>query len=229
MDTELPLKQITAVLNLFDAKGMTHERMTEILKSGILADVCDGDALLNNRLNVRIALGLEMDLEKPFILTMDYNQLRRTLSNAGSRVWGSRFYWINPDTADPRNTLIVGEGIDRVEAKVFRFDESFSLDEIFQGIATADKSRPWQSARLEHLCALGQLKGEDENNLSGITALGSKWMGHWSMSSEKKPCYPCTTMIGQQERLGISYHNDGFERWKWHGRYLGFRPLTEQV
>ncbi len=68
MDTTMNSRQLQSFLRLLEDKGVNVERSTTVLASGVLADVFDRDAKLDNREAVRAALGLGPLVTSPIIL-----------------------------------------------------------------------------------------------------------------------------------------------------------------
>ncbi len=60
METTITSGQLAATLRLLEDKRVTPERYSQILSSGVLADMLDANAKLDNREAVRAALGFEV-------------------------------------------------------------------------------------------------------------------------------------------------------------------------
>lgn len=88
-----------------------------------------------------------------------------------------------------------------VECRIFHFDQIIGSREAARLIAGADNKRPWKSARIDHLLALGQKYPHLQRQFP-ITALGT------------------TFKIAGLPQVACLHHGDGPKRYvilRWHG------------
>lgn len=165
METTHTSQQLMAFLKLLDAKKMTHDRFTSLLGSGILADVLDSDADLDNREAVRTALNLGVLVSDIFRFTVDYNQSLEVMIAAGQYDWKS-------DDITAKRFSIEGSGIVECEAHYFHFNCSIFSKNAIKGIKATDSGNPWMPAKIEHMLSHGKTFPEEQRKFQ-IIGLGS--------------------------------------------------------
>lgn len=149
MNTTMSSKQIQEFLNLAEQKGLTPERMTTVLSSGILADVLDAGADLSNREVFRRAIGLDVIFPETIILEVNYGESLEEMVGAG------KYDYCNGDiTADRFD--VSGKGIVRFEAKLIHPNRNVSYDDVVAKIKAIDVVNPWMPSKIEHLLAFGK-------------------------------------------------------------------------
>ncbi len=158
MNTTMSTKQLQSLLDLAEQKGLTPERMTVILASGVLADVLDAGALLSNRGAVRRALGLG-PLE--FQITVDYTLDLAAMIAAG------KYDYVNPDIM-AGSFPIKGEGKRELTAQLVHFNRVISSDDVEKELS----KKGLRPATIEELLAFGATFPEVQRRFP-IIALGS--------------------------------------------------------
>lgn len=162
MNTTITDDQMTKLfVELFRQKGVNPERVQQILKTGILADVLDPEADLTDREGVRGALKLGKLLPEKFTLEVDYDKSLEEMIAAG------RYDWKNSDiTAD--RFPVKGKGKKKAEVELVHFNRDISSED---AIAEMDKLglRP---ATIEELLAFGAANPDIQRKFP-IVALGS--------------------------------------------------------
>lgn len=154
--------QLQELLEIIKQKGTTTERLNQLLKSGVLADVLDPAARLDRKA-VRKALKLDVGATEIFTLTVDYDLGLWGMVEAGdySSV-ALQIEWFK----------IKGQGIHHFEARLIHFNRAMFPKVILSEIASLDPANPWSPGKIEHLLALGDQYPEEQCK-HYITALGS--------------------------------------------------------
>lgn len=151
MDTVMTDRQLVKLVETMRQKEMTPARLSQILSSGILADVMDPTADLTTRPQVQKALGIVGD---PRIITVLYQQ------SLGEMMIRCNFDEIHPDITAERCPFAFG-GVTQFEAVCPKFGQSSYL------------GRPWFEGRIEHLLAFAGIYPE-EQVVGPILCLGSE-------------------------------------------------------
>lgn len=205
MDTIFTDGQLTKAIETMRQKGMTPERFNRLLSSGIFADICDRNACLDDRDSVRRALRLDGALFENFVLSVDYNRSLEYMIAVGN------YDWKNQDVT-VKKFSIVGNGVERFEAKIFHFDRTTQSQDNVDAI----KAGGFEPGKIEHLLAFGEKYPEEQWEYS-IIGLGSvAEVGSYRM-------VPKLDMHHAGRRLGISWW-DGV--WLNFCRFLAVRKLS---
>ncbi|MCX6819809.1 MAG: hypothetical protein NT019_00760 [Candidatus Adlerbacteria bacterium] len=210
MDTMMTSGQLALQMKLFDEKGMTPDRWQQILASGIFADLCDKDAVLDRTaIRAALKLGVAMPTDT-FTLDVDYG---RTLEDM---VAFGRYDWTNSDITAKRFPL-KGAGMGKVtvyaEARLFHFDRDISSEKVVEAM----KAEGWEPALIEHLLAFGE-KYPEEQRKYPIIGLGSvAQIGDFRY-------VPCLGRFGRGRNLRLRWWGRG-----WYGgcRFLAVRPVVK--
>ncbi|MEK7185267.1 MAG: hypothetical protein AAB726_01465 [Patescibacteria group bacterium] len=165
MNTTMSSRQIQTFLDLAEQKGLTPDRMTMILSSGVLADVLDAGADFSNREAVRQALKLGLLLPESIILMVDCGMDLEAMIAAG------HYDWKNDDITAKRFP-ISGKGIVEFEAKLVYPNRDISSDDAEAMIKALDPTNPWESGKIEHLLSFAA-KFPEEQRKYPIVGLGS--------------------------------------------------------
>ncbi len=211
--TTMTSRQFQAILALAEQKGLTAERTTAILKSGILADVFDHEADLSDRPAVRNALRLGAIKPDTFILTVDYGTQERP-RNLEEMICAGLYGLRNMEVHEG-NFPIRGDGKQSYEAKLFHFNYQISSSQAEREIKASDLANPWKSARIEHLLAFGE-KFPDEQRKYSVISLGS------SAGLNADQHVPCLRMQGSERQLSIGWRGNG---WAPQYRFLAIRRI----
>lgn len=200
--------QALQILKIFKDQNLSTEHLEKVLRSGILTDVLDPQAVLD-RDAVRKALTLGAIVPEIFTLQVDYSRRLNQMIQVGHY----------DDVDVHRNVLlgqysITGSGVVSVEARFFRFDGSRTRESMVKWI----EDEGWRPACIEHLLAFGE-KYPDEQRRFSITAIGS------TVSFEGGPWSPqlrCRGANGRRWRVLSSTPSDGGAD---HHRFLAVRPI----
>lgn len=165
MNTTMSTRQVQSFLELAEQKGLTPDRMTTILSSGVLADVLDVGADFSNREAVRTALKLGALLPETIILTIDFGQDLEAMIAAGN------YNWRNNDITAARFP-VKGKGIVEFEVKLVHLNRDISSDAAETHIRTVDMTNPWEPGKIEHVLAFGKQFPEEQRKYP-IVGLGS--------------------------------------------------------
>ena len=153
--------QALHALNLIQAKDPSLERLDALYGSGILSDLLDPAACLDDRSAIRIALKLGVAMPEQIVLSVDYGQSLEQMIAAGN------YDWTNSDITAKRFSP-KGEGTEQFEAKIFHFDRNISSEAAVEAIKVAG----WEPGKIEHLLAFGA-KYPEEQRKYPIIGLGS--------------------------------------------------------
>jgi hypothetical protein len=153
--------QALQALNLINAKEPSLERLDALYASGILSDLLDPAACLDDRNAIRAALKLGVALPESTTLSVDYSRSLEAMIAAGN------YDWTNSDITAKR-FLVAGSGIEQFEIKLFHFDRPMSSETAVETI----KAAGWEPGQIEHLLAFGE-KYPQEQRKYPIIALGS--------------------------------------------------------
>ena len=209
MDTIFTDGQLTKFIETMRQKNMTPERFNGLLGSGILADVLDPNACLDNRDAVRIALKLGAVMPENIPLSIDYSQSLEQMIAAG------HYDWVNSDIT-PKRFKLEGKGVIEFETRVIHFNRSISSEDAIEAIKHINTENPLEPAKIEHLLAFGA-KYPEEQRKYPIIGLGSV------AEVDGDRYVPCLGQGGAGRGLSL-YWWDG----DWDGgcRFLAVRKLS---
>ncbi len=209
MNTTMSSRQVQSFLDLAEQKGLTPDRMTIVLSSGVLADVLDVGADLSNRGAFRKAIGLGEFLPESIVLTVDYSTGLEAMIAAG------RYDWRNSDIT-PERFPISGTGIVKFEARLIHPDRDISSDDAEAQIRALDPQNPWEPGKIEHLLSFGA-KFPKEQRKRPIVGLGS-------VARVDGCCdVPCLDRDGSERGLHLLWGGDG---WDAVSRFLAVREVS---
>jgi len=205
---------------LMEQKGVTFKRFERIFASGLLADMLEPDANLDNRKGVREALKLgplprgdQNVATAGTAIMVDYSLTLEQMMAAG------KFDWLNNDINSDQFP-IQGEGQVGYEVKLFHFNENVSSQDAEKKIKEADTASPWEPGRIEHLLAFGTRYPEEQRK-HPILALGS--VGNATFFGKRNVPYLYRRVTGR------SLHLDWWSN-EWHPFYhfLAVRKKNSQ-
>ena len=153
--------QALQALRLIHAKDPSLERLDALYRSGILSDLFDPNACLDDRNAVRTALKLGVVLPESMTLSVDYGCSLEQMIVAG-------YYDCGYHNITAKRFPMIGNGVEQFEVKIFHFGRSLRLKEIISAICSAG----WDKGEIEHLLAFGKKYPEEQRKRS-IIALGS--------------------------------------------------------
>ena len=137
------------LLQLWEQKGMTPERLQEILTHGILADVFDPTAVLPDREELCMLLQLGRLVPELIILAVDYGLTLEQMIDAGNYNWKN-------DNLNAKNFKITGTGNDEWEFDLVDPKCNISSEDALKLLEhDSDPANPWIVGQTEHLLALG--------------------------------------------------------------------------
>ncbi len=208
-DNSYTTHQLMKLAGLMEQKGVTFKRFERVFASGLLADIFEPDANLNNRKGVREALklaplqpGEHVVAPAENTILVDYNLTLEQMIAAG------KFDWLNNDI-NSNQFPVKGEGLVNYEVRLFEFNEVISSQDAEKRIEEADPANPWEPARIEHLLAFGT-KYPEEQRKHPILALGS--VGNASFFGKRNVPYLYRRVTGR------SLHLDWWSN-EWHPFY----------
>ena len=91
--------------------------------------------------------------------------------NFDKMVAAGRYTWVSRDVA-AEFFPASARGMVECEARLFHFDRSGSSEEVVRRIRQADRDRPWEAGKWEHVLAIGAQHPEEQTK-SPIPGLGS--------------------------------------------------------
>ncbi len=210
-DTTYTTHQLMKLAELMEQKGITLKRFERIYTSGLLADIFEPEADLDNRNGVRAALKLgalaprgdqNIATAAGSAIVVDYSMTLEQLIAAG------KFDWLNNDINSDQFP-VKGEGKAEYETKLFQFDGNISSENAVIKIKEFDPANPWEPAKIEHLLAFGS-KYPDEQRKHPILALGS--VGNPTFFGKRNVPYLYRRVTGR------SLHLDWWSN-EWHPFY----------
>ena len=160
MNTTMSSGNLQSFLRLLDDKGVTPEKFTSVLSSGMLADIFESGASLDKRDALRETLGLS---PLRFEFEVDYDLSFEEMVAAGHYDWRN-------DNLNERNFPIKGKGKKRFEGKLFA--ANCSSEEGIKHILAEDQVKPWKPGETEHILAFG-VAFPDVQRKTPVVALGS--------------------------------------------------------
>ncbi|MEK7613242.1 MAG: hypothetical protein AAB449_03820 [Patescibacteria group bacterium] len=196
--------QAFQALNLIHAKDPSSERLDALYGSGILSDLLDPAACLD-RDSIRKALKLGAVTPEQLTLSVDYGRSLDQMIAAGNYDWKS-------DDITAEKFLVVVNGVEQFEARIFHFDSTMP-----SGVAVeAIKAAGFEPGKIEHLLSFGE-KYPEEQRKYPIIALGSVA----EVNGNRYVSYLCR--FDARRSLDIRWW--GFD---WSGRYrfLAVRKLS---
>ncbi len=146
----LSTKLLAKLFSLLEEKGVGTDRLHRILGSGVLADVFDSKAVLNNRSAIRNALALSslhVSCSKPFALTVDYQSVKSS---------GIKYL-----PAEHKNMSAAYRSVQDMEvveylACLIGFNYPVQIYDVLAEIAKYEDLNSWRPGRFEHLVAYSQ-------------------------------------------------------------------------
>lgn len=194
--------QLKKFIELLEQKGVTPERFQTVLRSGILSDVFEEKATLDNRYDVRLALGLGPLTSEPIVLIIDYSQTFEQMIAAGCYEWKN-------DNITAERFPIKGKGTVEFEAVLFHFSKGIWSEDAKKQIEQAG----YEVGKIEHILSFGAKYPEEQRKFS-IVGLGS-------VGEVSQLC-----MVGGSKRgLGRGWWNGV---WGANYRFLGVRKKVSQ-
>jgi len=222
MNNTITSPQLAKLVEIMDQQKTSPERFQKIVASGILTDVFEPDAQLDNREGVRQALKVasalgqsnEGVLQKEIVIEVDYAMTLEQMIVAGN------YDWINSD-CNTEQFSPAGEGRMEYEAKLFHFDHSVYSETVVDKTKGADTSNAWEPGKIEHLLAFGA-KYPDEQREHPIVGLGS--VTNSKVFGRRSVPYLYRRTVGR------SLHLDWWSN-RWHPFYqfLAIRKRLSQV
>ena len=141
MKTTMSTGNLQAILSLAEQKGLTPERMTKILSSGVLADLFDEQIDLSSRDAWRQAFGLgPLELK----IKVDYNLTLEQMIVAGN------YDWTN-DNITAENFPVVGRGVKELVVELVHFSRVISSGDAEEEL----NKMGLRPAKIEEFLALG--------------------------------------------------------------------------
>ena len=192
--------QALQALNLIHAKDPSLERLDALYSSGILSDLLDTNACLDDRDSVRKALKLGVALPENLTLSVDYSRSLETMIAAG------QYDWKNDDIT-AKKFPVQGSGVQQFEALLLHWDKGITSDDAIKSMAGLDEENPWQPGRIEHLLSFGE-KYPGEQRKYPIIGLGSVARVGGGRD------VPGLGVLDRGRRLGLGWWGGG-----WGGRY----------
>jgi hypothetical protein len=224
LSTKLTTDQIQKLAEAMEPKGVAPERFQQILSSGVLGDLFEPGADLNNREAVRQALKLgplvgtgAPGTENPaegFRIVVDYAMTFEQMVAAG------QYDWKNDDII-AKQFPVTGEGRLECEARLFNFEHPTSSEDAEKAIRLTAPAGEWEPGKLEHLLAFGAKYPEEQRKIP-IVCLGS--VSTNKVFGKRQVAYLYRRIIGR------SLHLDWYAN-IWHPfyRFLGIRKMPAKT
>jgi len=211
MNTTFELNHLEKLAALIEKKGITLEKLEQIVASGMGANIFESTSTLAEREDgagragkgsPAFNQGANDGLSEGALIKVDFSLPLDQMIAAG------QYSWLN-DNVNAKQFPVQGEGVKGYEAGLFCFEESMRSEDVMKKINRADDANPWEVARIEHLLAFGA-KYPERQRLNPIVALGS--VSHSRVFGRQNVAYLYRRAVGR------SLHLDWWSN-TWHPNY----------